>query len=471
MFSSMRTVVLVVALVVMVGVITYVVHNVSNPVETGIPDFGRHSKSPPKTLTFPVKTVEWAPGEGGEFELHTPGHHLFLFRNAEQGPVLTGLAEKNCVCSQVEMCALTEAETRRFHAHSACTHLLTAASRQPVLGAHPAGWAGHLWDAHLLEWSAGHQWDAKKEQWTAKAVSPWQSLVEQKGELVKVSQGCVGLIRVTWKGDKENPIRLTADLLHQDAERAGAARAHNRLEVALAFVPTIRLHPPFVENLNLTPRDTAEREFICWSSTRSKFSLEPSKDSQHPCFEITMTPLTDEERAKWKPLLKSRILSGYRVKLKIHERRTDREQLDIGLLRRKLEFVSDATTSPLVVLLAGNVRGEITLEGSTDKDRLALETFPARSGVKKQFFLQGENSTIDLLPEITIEPPELRYLSVQLDKDAEASRGGRTVWSLTVAVPGGNPSGRLPRDSAIILKIKGDPPRRVRIPVTGTATN
>lgn len=452
MNSSLKTVGLLAVVAGIVGGLTYLLHYTSSPATGGGGVVGPVGSA--SQLTIPVKTVEW--GEAAEFEVNAEGHYDFPYHNAETVPLSVGLVDSNCVCARVELCQLSPEDTRRFLTWSAVTHVLTAAAWKPVVGQNPVALLGHLWDVAALER-------------LNKASLRWERL-EKGGSPVVVSPGVAGLIRVIWKGKQQDAIRLTAVLANRPADQPAVSPALPRLEIALAFVPAVRIQPPFVTLPDLPTRGTAEAEFVAWSSTRPRFKLDAKADTQHPCVEVAVTPLTEAERERWAPTLKSRVQSGYLVRVKVHERRSDKEQLDLGPFRRKIELVSDAAAEPLHVELTGNVRGEVVLDASTD-GRLTLGSFPARTGMKKQFILVSDHPGAELLDEVVVEPPEAGYLVVKLGKDKQASGGGRTQWNLSVQVPPGRTAGTLPRGTAVVLKIQGDPPRRLRLPVTGTGFN
>jgi hypothetical protein len=102
--------------------------------------------------------------------------------------------------------------------------------------------------------------------------------------------------------------------------------------------------------------------------------------------------------------------------------------------------------------------------------------FPAARGSKRREVpLQ---STVDDL-ELTLDGDRTaKFLEVELI--AEKVKQGRRNWTLRVRVLPGRADGKFPRpddptfeDSAIYLKAheKGQPPRSIRIPVIGTASD
>ncbi len=458
MKSLVQTVGLLLVLAAVVSVITFMLHYTNNPVTppVGTGKTAETTAAAVPQLTWPAKVMGWPPGEGDEFEINMEGSFPFWFWNAEKEDVGLSLQNRSCrVCSRVEMCFLAPDEARNFLVWYATSHLLNGAVQQPFQAPYPF-LAGMM--------AVEHATVAR----FAKASYPWQELKES-GDPVSVPPGAVGMVRLVWKGDKESPQRLGADFWTQSAARAGGPRAPTRLEVVLSFVPPVRIFPPVATLADLNPRETAEAEFLCWSATREHFTLEQKPDTLHPCFETTIRPATPEDRRKWAEL-KSQIRSGYVVTVKVHERRSDKQQLDLGPIRRKIELVASPDLGTLVAGVTGQVRGEVRLEGSPEKDRLALQGFSAKKEATRTFVLVSEQPGVELDSAVVIEPPKMGFLSVTLVKHKE-SRGGSTLWDLTVKVPPNKVSGPLPRDTAVILRILGDSPRRIRIPVSGIATN
>jgi hypothetical protein len=67
--------------------------------------------------------------------------------------------------------------------------------------------------------------------------------------------------------------------------------------------------------------------------------------------------------------------------------------------------------------------------------------------------------------KLELESKSPAYLQVQLKK------GDRPMhWDLEVTVPPDQCIGRMPADSAVILKTQSQHPRRIRIPVLGKGT-
>ena len=103
------------------------------------------------------------------------------------------------------------------------------------------------------------------------------------------------------------------------------------------------------------------------------------------------------------------------------------------------------------------------------EELLAADTIiPAISQEPVLDFLAG----LELKQEyIRFEPPVLSCLQITLEKQPVTALDPRSRWRLQVAVPpNGLIEGPFPEHSAILLQIPGQPPRQIRIPVTGAAT-
>jgi hypothetical protein len=177
-------------------------------------------------------------------------------------------------------------------------------------------------------------------------------------------------------------------------------------------------------------------------------------------------PLNDAERDQLAKQQESRVLCGYRVDVTVHERISDRVQLELGPFLRRLQLATDLMEEPIGPLLSGVVRGEVQVGTPEDNDRIDLKSFPAEQGTRKQVPIITEPGT-DLIGEAIECDPD--FLKVQLVQRQPAKDGNGASWALQVEVPPGRAFGTLPLQSAIYLQLRGNPPRRIRIPVVGNA--
>lgn len=464
MNSLLRTVGLLGALAVVVGGITFLLQYTTNPTAKSGGGGNEVVPPPPPTarVVFPRKVYESQPGVDGEYELGSHGHRDYVFYPTEKEPVYLGLEDLNCTClgKSIAFCQLSQADTERFLAQAVAAQVGTSWMMVPLL---------HFWDHDAIGRLA------------EKSGAAWVTL-EKLGSQARAEPHRIGLVRLNWKGEREGPIRLFAEVSSMNAEKPGGPRPKDhRLEMVMAFVPPVRVFPTTVGLGDLNPRESRSEEVICWSATRPEFKLAPKSDALHPCCSVAVRPLADADRERWAEkmaqTLKSRLLSGYVVTITVHERVSDKVQLDLGPIRQKVELTSDDFKALLAVTVEGHVRGEITLNNLNDRDqqspnrdRLVLGNFPSKTGKQWEFIIESDKVATELASEVVVEPPTLNYLQVKMGNKRTVGSGAQ--WPLTITIPPNRAFGAIsPRDCAVVLKILSDPPRQVRIPLSGVAIN
>jgi len=392
-------------------------------------------------LNFPQEVLEWGPEYSGEFELNFRYHHDFWFHNPNPVAMEIGLAQRSCKCAKVEVCTFDGDEGKRYQDWLRQTALAQVAVGQqgllPLLS--QLGVARYGWGKRLA----------------------WRTMEPGESTGSPIPAKGSGMVRVSWEGNKVGQERLTVDLWAQ-AQEGKIQRTYTHLEVPLHYVPPFRVNKLTEAIGDLHVNDVKVVEFLCFSTTRGWFPL--AVKNTDPCFLTTCVPLTEKECRALSTELKTNILSGYRVTVKVQERVSDQVQLDLGPFQRKIELLTDVSEEPVAPIVSGVVRGEVTVGAPEDKDKIHLGNFRAdRGSVKKQVRLTTEQTGLELI-DLEYEPS---YLKVEWEK--VGTKGGRTDWMLSVMVPPHRASGQLPPNSAVVLKIKGEPPRRIRIPVTGNA--
>ena len=168
----------------------------------------------------------------------------------------------------------------------------------------------------------------------------------------------------------------------------------------------------------------------------------------------------------------TRVLAGYRVQVRVRERISEKDRMELGLLSRRIVLTSSPDITAGTVLITGAVRGEVAIGTEEDKGRVRLGSYRWSRGTSKTLMLQAEVAGLELKQEyIRFEPPVLSCLQITLEKQPVTALDPRSRWRLQVAVPpNGLIEGPFPEHSAILLQIPGQPPRQIRIPVTGAAT-
>jgi hypothetical protein len=263
--------------------------------------------------------------------------------------------------------------------------------------------------------------------------------------------------------------RLMAILWTQAKTSGASPMSFSKLEVPVTYVSSLVVNPTQFAVEDLYPRTKRAHGFYVWSVNRADFGLSAQvveRDGKpDPCFRCEVVRLTPEERNHLALAERTRVLSGYRVRVEVSERLSDSHQMDLGPFRRRVQLTSDPGLEPTQPVVTGTVRGEVTIGNPEDNDRIALGSFRAGIGKKHKVVLTTTDQGVELLTDgIEVEPS---YVKANLRRNAQKGSGGS--WELEVEVPPNSAAGPFPPQSAVYLKVKGSPPRRIRIPITGTA--
>ena len=381
-------------------------------------------------LNFPMTKWAWKSPADGQFEQRTAGFKDFWFQNDNAVPVKLGLKYKSCKCSDVSVGVLPSAEAKRYHSAA------NGNGTDPTIKLNP------------------------------------QPLEIDDFKGVTVGPGEGGVVRLAWEDKKEKQTTARDELLAVEVwtqPLEGGPKTVNRLELPVTFVPALRVDKE-QESLkdDLTLRDEKTVEFKCWSSTRPKVSLAAKERSGDPCISCSCTPLNEQERKDLAEVTRSHVLCGYKVTVMVRERLSDQIEMELGPFVRRIDLTSDVDPEPTTVLVGGVVRGDVTVGTDEDKGRISLGLFPAKNGVTKTVKLTSHRPGLEL--KVDKVEPESAHLRVKsLKKTSGTQPGGRTEWELCLEVPPGGPSGALDH-TAVRLTIPGNPPRQIRIPVVGGAT-
>jgi hypothetical protein len=384
------------------------------------------TRAGPPVLQFEQTEAVWKHPDpevknyAAEFEFGSADHYDFPFANPGPVPVELGLSYTSCGCSMVKVGLLGLAELEAFKK------------------------------------------DRKDER-----IS-WQTLPKGETKGITVPPHSGGIVRLGWEVRKI--ISHNTLLIKLWSQPAGRVRdPETVLQAAVAFVMPVRFSPQIKDFGNLGPRGKAPAEFWFWSATRDHFDLEVKDKTPDPCFVYHVSkPLSEAEcRVLGKDLRERGFLtlvkSAYRVTVDIHAER-EGKQLDLGPFVRNLPMVVDHAVADEQAgpQLKGWVRGDIVVGTAEEAGRIDLKSFPVNSPREKLIPLwtdAGVKLVTDQVPD---------FLDVELK--AKATANNKTRWELRVRVkPQLVLPGPLPEDSAILLRMDGTPPRRIRIPVQGTA--
>jgi hypothetical protein len=365
--------------------------------------------------------------EPREVEWKRDAHRFFLFQNVEDKPVKLGLMGVNC---------------------SRCTKVYAA----------------------LVP---GYTPETTKAQVEANENLDWQELELKQDSWFTVPAKAGGAVRLTWNVQSLGPEGIWADLRTEMDGVAGSPRRIGTPIIAVAPVMVATeaslagANPAKEADLGEMRADEAKpatATFICWSATRKQFSLE-AKSADHPCITVSAPErLSDQEAEKLSEAAKKTVRCAYRVAVTVRERTEKGDRMNLGPFRRTVALVSDAGGDNVEAVVTGVVRGEVTIGGPDDHDRLDFGGFPWDEERSKVIYLTAESGFPDLEVE---KAPE--YLKVTLE--AMPATGAGRSWRLKGVFRARKLEGEFPReDRLIVLKTRGDNPRRINVPATGNAT-
>jgi hypothetical protein len=387
----------------------------------------------PAQLTFAEK--KWPddpanPDATAVWERHKKGHHNFWFDGTGDAPVEVWLNTKNCKCTDVEIGLLPE-EMR----------------------------------------NAGKD---ERERVAAKDGLEWHSIKLNETKGFTVPPHRAGGVRLTWDSEKEDKQTLVAELRTKSGEVTGEPVS---LRLGLDMVPAFLVTPE--DNMREGPHtadvslgtigagDSRTVNLIAWSCTRDQFGLnvQPPED---PCVRCGKPmPLDTDECKKLATQAQKPVLSAYRVPVTVSERTEDGTQFDMGRFRRLVKFTGDPGTDLFTVTLIGTVQGEVTIGSAEDRGVIDLKSFERHNGISQSISLTAADGKLELEVE---NCPDFMKAELEEVKPGPQATGllGKT-WTLKVTVPPDALAGAVPPHTSVVLKTKGDRPRRIHIPVIGIA--
>jgi hypothetical protein len=388
---------------------------------------------------------------GVVLETKEAGHRNFWFRNAGSVDVVLHLQNKFCQCQTVKVC------------------------RQL-----PPAQAGATNGEEAVQWTA-----AQLERRANDPDFVWEVLEDHKP--LTIPAGAQGGVQLSWNNTQTQPQRFWARL---NALAEGAEATEIELGIRVAFIPPI--HVSLGDNINDSPaeheRDKIELRpgekdvvrFLIWSSTRDKFTIKAEPPSlDHPCIKWSdPKPLTPEECKALSEPNGKQVRSGYRLEVNVSERTTDgSRQLDLGPFRRSLTLTFDEKERPIdpvQLWVSGRVHGEISILGNTNKALIDFRQVKVDDTAVEECVLVSRTPGLDLKldPEFMANKPAYFKEVTLKDLPNKPGQEGRR-WTLRVTVHSqvvlGSLSSKERREqSVIVLRTNGDPPRTLRIPVTGT---
>ncbi len=408
-------------------------------------------------LTFPVRVFppdSSDPTRRIATEYGQMGEYDFWFENPNDEEVRLGLLKRSCrLCTEVKL-------------------FVAPATWHPALAAGAVALLGQSAVGELASVLASTGFIQKRDSLASEARNG-RTLEEGLEEGLPIPPRAFGFVRLSWearRGTIPGPRfeKYGAELWWQDPRAGGGVTvAANNF-----FIDGLRLDATDVSAGRLGAGDSAERVVRLWSSTRYHLD-EPEITSTGSPF-VTCArpePLTEED---YRALMRwgGEVRSGYRLLLTVKERLPDGSRFDEGAFLHQIHIKPREKIllpDPLEVSVRGEVRGDISLIGADTG--IVLEPFPVRIGTRHQISLRTErpdlNLKLDRVPD---------FMKAHLSESKKDS-GGRQTWVLTVAIEPNQVSGTFPRrdsevyrDTAVYLRIEGAAKRRLRIPVSGNAT-
>jgi len=402
-------------------------------------------------LRFLRKRAVWDetdPNYIKECETGVAGYYDFPFLNESQAPVSLGFSQSNCDCSRLMVVVFEP---------SAAAEVAENDKKHPT-------------------------------EYPAKADWKWVPLTPNEKAGIAIPAGGGGVARVEWDGRKSagSRLRLTIKMWMHPAANP-AERSFEHLEVPVIMAEPVRFAPDRLALEAITTGGQARGEMLAWSPTRDNLDLKPDPTKVDALFEVAIDKIDanaaaelqdkffiasvahfdpDARAERLSSLRESakgtRYRSAFRIKVTLNEQK-DGKQLDQGPLSRELPVVAEDVAADLRrPMVTAYVRGDVVL-GTEDAAKINL-SFLARDGIKKSIPLWSEAGN-----DLTLDAFNPRVLKVELKQNKKESTAARNKWSLEIWVPPGAWSGPFLDDSVIYLRTTS-PPRRIRIPVTGNAS-
>ena len=404
------------------------------------------------------------------YELGESGHFDYWFENPNPELVRLGIKSTSCTCQGAEITSIEPKAWADF--------LGTANLSSPPFVAPP----NLLTVVAMVNLEKTFDWHEVKIK--DDALGNTIPAAEPAGPRM-------GILRVSWKGQKVEELRsLKAEVL---AQLPGSVAVATPLAAVIMVRSPLEIFVPGnaseVNFGDLRAGQTVRREFVVWSATRRDLDLGLSWiGEESPCltFDKPVRVSSEELDALFGPKDSGEsqaALCAYRVVVHVAESVPNPEKpdkpfrLDLGLIERALRVqVSDEPEKGgKRVPVRGIIRGEISVRmekiggtGGTLNGRLDFgPPFDPRTAHTIRAELIAEAPGIDV--EEVADAHRPGFLQVKLTPN-EVRAGAPPTWRLEVTIPADSLGGDLPSDAHIVVRTKGENPRRFRIPVSAQAS-
>lgn len=366
-----------------------------------------------------------------EVEHGSRGSYDFYFENSYAGSVQIGLESTSCDCSDVKVALLSSSELK--------TKFDQLESRR----------------------RAGERDSIFSEQ-----DLPWVVLDKIKG--FTVPENGKGLVRIGWHARKAEGARLRLNVgVWTYPDEHAAQRSWINFETLTVVVPKLFFDTGKV-SMGTLAGGTAKGRAIAWSATRTKLDLQVANDDALCAWKVTpldKQTLKQVEAGLRKSGLNTRVRSASAVELTIAEEK-DGNVLEQGPFQRRPTLTLDGESRQEgLPVYHGRVQGDVKIGGLDDSGKIQLNSFPAKDGTPTQrLFLWAEPKVV-----LAVDRRSPPFLDVKLIESVKEATEKERKWVLEVKVPRGSPPGPFAEESAIMLRTNTVPPRRIRIPIVGTA--
>jgi hypothetical protein len=437
--------------------VTFVTQNIRKPAGTaGTTPVGPVPIKKLLDLGGNIKKADWGavmniPGyESLEVEKGTKGHYDFLVANTTDKPVSLILQKQySCVCASLRI---------EFG-------LVPDDGRAKLAAEHPSSFEPNPtrplpFGPQLEPYLAGVQWTMLT---TDRNGAPSDPVTIPAADAVGPRYV---VIRFEWEATAIKSTLMKGDFV----ARQGPAADYVSFEVPLTVCLPVVATTDTLEIGDLNPGDTRHESLVIWSPTRDHFEASAQLATDDPCIQVSPPrPLSAKElealpgqlrdRGATKGITRTR--SAYEISVTVHEQLGE-AQLELGPLNRRM-VVNGESDSEFAVRISGMVRGPINVGEEKDRDRIDLQMFRADHRAEKMVTITS------LIPGLTLSIDHIQPASIQAELKPSTA-GASARWKLIIVVPPNTQAGPLPSDSAIYLKMNTNPPRRVRIPITGNAS-
>lgn len=389
-------------------------------------------------VQFVTKVAIWSktdPNPYREFEPGDVGHYDFLFKNVLGQDIEVVHYSSTCDCASMSACSLPMAEEERLD--------------------------------KVFQQKPGDPLPFQSEP-------KWEQLPKDplKAIHLKVKANDGGVVRVRWTTKKAAGAGLNVNpQVWMQPAGDPSGRKSFTLHVPAMMTHPVRITPARVNVGTLIPGSVVKAEFDAWSPTRDEFKLEVTAPGSDPFFVVETTPLSPEacaglERSLIASKLATHVKAGYHVTITVHESTAGR-QLDLGAFFRKFALTLNGSLMPDVPgpEVVGRVHGDLIIGGADDQGKIRFKSFDAATGASKTVdLLAADGAKLEHIPH----PHQPTWLNIQLTPDKNVIDGKKRIWHLEVTVPPRTPVARsFEEPDAVVLRIVGNPPRYVRIPLEG----